>query len=40
MRKFKQVKRKEIIYSIDEWKVIKERATALSIKTGTYTNVK
>ena len=36
MRKFKQVKRKEIIYSIDEWKVIEERATALSIKTGTY----
>ncbi len=36
MRKFKQVKRKEIVYSIDECKVIEERATALSIKTGTY----
>ncbi len=36
MRKFKQVKRKEIVYSIDEWKVIEERAAALSIKTGTY----
>lgn len=36
MRKFKQVKRKEIVYSVDEWKVIEERAAALSIKTGTY----
>ena len=36
MRKFKQVKRKEIVYGVDEWKVIEERATALSIKTGTY----
>ncbi len=36
MRKFKQVKRKEIVYGVDEWKVIEERAAALSIKTGTY----
>ncbi|MBP8994968.1 MAG: plasmid mobilization relaxosome protein MobC [Bacteroidales bacterium] len=36
MRKFKQVKRKDIVYGINEWKVIEERAAALSIKTGTY----
>lgn len=36
MRKFKQVKRKEIVYGVDEWKVIEERAAVLSIKTGTY----
>ena len=36
MRKFKQVKRKEIVYGVDEWKIIEERAAALSIKTGTY----
>ncbi len=36
MRKYKQVKRKEIVYDLDEWKVIEERAAAISVKTGTY----
>ena len=31
MRKFKQVKRKEIVYSIDECKVIEERALCVII---------
>ena len=36
MRKYKQVKRKEIIYSLDEWALIEQRAVALSLKTSTY----
>lgn len=36
MRKYKQVKRKEVIFSLDEWKVIEEKAASLSLKTGTF----
>lgn len=36
MRKYKQVKRKEVIFSIDEWKLIEERAAAVLIKTGEF----
>lgn len=36
MRKYKQVKRKEIVFSLDEWKQIEEKAASLSLKTGTF----
>lgn len=36
MRKYKQVKEKKIVYTLDEWKVIEERAAAVKMKTGTY----
>ena len=36
MRKYKQVKEKKVIYSLDEWTVIEHRAAKLAIKTGTY----
>lgn len=36
MRKYKEVKRKEIIYNLDEWKAIEEKAELLSMKTGTF----
>ncbi len=36
MRKYKQVKEKKITYTLDEWKIIEERATAVMMKTGTY----
>lgn len=36
MRKYKQVQRKEIVYSLDEWKLIEERATSVLMKTGTF----
>lgn len=36
MRKYKQVKEKKITYSLDEWKVIEERAASVMMKTGTY----
>lgn len=36
MRKYKQIKRKEVIYSLDEWKKIEESANTLSMKTGTF----
>ena len=36
MRKYKQIKRKEIIFSIDEWKLIEERAAAVLMKTGEF----
>ena len=36
MRKTKQVKRKEVIYSIEEWEEIKRLAETASLKTGTY----
>ena len=36
MRKYKQVKRKEVIFSLDEWKQIEEKAALLSLKTGTF----
>ena len=36
MRKYKKVKRKEVIFSIDEWKELEEKASQLSMKTGTF----
>ena len=36
MRKYKLVQRKEIIYSLDEWKLIEERAASVMMKTGTF----
>ena len=36
MRKFKQVKRKEDIFDIDEWNAIESRADAISMKTSEY----
>ena len=35
MRKYKQVKEKKVIYSLDEWKLIEERAASVLMKTGT-----
>ena len=36
MRKYKQVKEKKVIYSLNEWAVIEHRAADLAMKTGTY----
>lgn len=36
MRKYKQVQRKEIVYSLDEWKLIEDRAASVLMKTGTF----
>ena len=36
MRKYKQVKRKEVIFSTDEWKLIEERAASVLMKTGEF----
>ena len=36
MRKYKQVKEKKVIYSLDEWKQIEERAVSVMMKTGTF----
>ena len=36
MRKYKQVKEKKVIYSLDEWAIIEQRAADLAMKTGTY----
>ena len=36
MRKYKQVKRKEVILTLDEWKDLEEKAATLSMKTGTF----
>ena len=36
LRKYKKVKRKEIIFNLDEWKAIEEKADLLSMKTGTF----
>ena len=36
MRKYKQVKEKKVIYSLDEWKQIEECAASVMMKTGTY----
>ncbi len=33
MKKYKQVKRKEVIFSLDEWTVIEGKAASLSLKT-------
>lgn len=36
MRKYKQVKEKKVIYSLDEWKLIEKRAASVLMKTGTF----
>lgn len=36
MRKYKQVQRKEVVYSLDEWKLIEARAASVMMKTGTF----
>ena len=36
MRKYKQVKEKKVIYSLDEWTQIEERAASVLMKTGTF----
>ncbi len=36
MRKYKQVKRKEIDFSLDEWTEVEHRAASMQMKTGTY----
>lgn len=36
MRKYKQVQRKEVVYSLDEWKLIDERAASVLMKTETF----
>jgi len=36
MRKFKQVKRKEVIFDINEWNEVESRANAISMKTSEY----
>ena len=36
MRKYKLVKEKKVIYSLEEWAVIEYRAAKLAMKTGTY----
>ena len=36
MRKFKKIKRKEVIFSLDEWKELEKKANQLSMKTGTF----
>ena len=36
MRKYKQVKEKKVIYSLDEWKQIEDRAASVMMKTGMF----
>lgn len=36
MRRFKEVKRKEIIYSLSEWKQIEKAAAKVSMQTSEY----
>ena len=36
MRKYKQVKRKEVTYDLAEWKKIEERAASVLLKPGTF----
>ena len=36
MRKYKQVKRKEVIISMDEWKVVEDKAALVMMKTGEF----
>ena len=36
MRKFKEVKRKEIIYDLSEWKQIEKAAAKISMQTSEY----
>ena len=36
MRKYKQVKRKEVAFDLNEWAEVERRAAAMNLKTGTY----
>lgn len=36
MRKYKQVREKKVIYSLDEWAQIEERAASVSMKTSAF----
>jgi len=36
MRKFKQVKRKEVVFDLSEWNAVESRADAISMKTSEY----
>ncbi len=36
MRKYKQVKRKEVIFSMDEWKVVEDKAASVLMETGEF----
>ena len=36
MRKYKEIKRKEIIYELDEWELIKKWAARFNITTSEY----
>ena len=36
MRKFKQVKRKEIIFDLDEWEIVERQAKKIQISTSDY----
>lgn len=36
MRKYKQVKRKEVDFDLKDWAVVERRAAAMGVKTGTY----
>jgi hypothetical protein len=36
MRKFKQVKRKEVVFNLNEWNMVESRANAISMKTSEY----
>ena len=36
MRKYKQVKRKEVTYDLAEWRKIEERAASVMLKPGTF----
>ena len=36
MRKYKQVKCKEVIFSMDEWKVVEGKAASVMMKTGEF----
>lgn len=36
MRKYKQVKRKEVVFDLNEWAEVERRAAAANLKIGTY----
>lgn len=36
VRKYKQVKRKEVIFDLNEWAEVERRAAAANLKIGTY----
>jgi len=36
MRKFKEVKQKLVVFSLENWKKVEQRAESVSMKTGTF----